>query len=795
MPERRSLVILVVALAYFLLGKLALLLAIPPGYATAIWPAAGVALAAVMVAGYRVWPGILLGSFLVNINAAPDLGQPIAPLFLSFIVPFVIAVGATLQAFVGAWLIRRYIGFQVSLDNVGEVLRFILLACGLSCVVSAGVGTTTLLVAGLLPAENFVFNWLTWWVGDGLGVMIFTILTFVYLGKPVPVWRSRRRILPLVLLGVSIVAVTLYVFGSRWELSRQQSEFSRYTSQVFNRAQTVIDAHMENLYATRALFEVSNKVTVVEFENFVDGFLERNTGFQAIVWVQHVGGGERLPMEAQMSAERGANVKITRRDDRQHAVPQINKDDYFVIRYIEPLVSNLDALGYDISSNGIVRSALARAAAANRPATTGPIRLVQEREDQLGLVVYLPVDFIHETTGRQGLAGYVGAVFRVPDLMELLLASDYLMNVSASVSALDSGDLIYGGRSPSAQESLFSDSAVLRFADAEWVFRLDADQRFLVGSRSMVPWGMLVAGLLFTGLLGMTLLVLTGQKYSSEVTGEKLKEMLHQLQEAQEHLVEAEKMASLGGLVAGFAHELNTPLGIAITAESTLQSDLGKLDAALRERGAVTTEINVLRRMQEASRIVLANVQRAGALIMSFKQVSVDQATTETRTINLHEYLTDVLMHLSPNYRRSGHEVILDCPPDISIRTVPGGIAQVVINLLSNSLIHAFPNERKGNIRLSVSPGFNELVIQFSDDGIGIPLADQKKIFEPFYTTRRSSGGTGLGLHVVYNTVRRQLKGRISVSSQPDQGAVFEVVLPLMINEFVEEGADLSTLS
>ena len=787
MSDRRSFVILLVASAYLLLGKLALLLAIPPGYATAIWPAAGVALAAVMIMGYRVWPGILLGSFLVNIDAVPVSGQPLLTLLASFVVPFVIAVGAAMQALIGAYLIRRYIGLQLSLDSVGEVLRFILIGCGLSCLVSASVGTATLFMAGLLPEENFVFNWLTWWVGDGLGVMIFAVLTFVYLGKPEAVWRSRRRILPAVLLGVSVVAVTLYVFGSRWELSRQQDEFSRYTSQIFTRAQTVIDAHIENLYATRALFEVSNKVTAIEFEKFVDGFLARNTGFQAIVWVQHIPDRERLATEAQMSAEHGAQILITGRDEKQNTVPQLSKDDYYVIRYIEPLADNLTALGYDISSNDLVRNALARAAAGNSPATTGPIRLVQEQEDQLGLVVYLPVHFIRDATSTAGLAGYVAAVFRIPDLMNLLLSSDYLANISASVTERDGGEIIYGDRSSLAQESLFSDSAVLHFADTEWLFQLTADQRFLVGSRSMVPWGMLVAGLLFTGLLGMTFLVLTGQKYSSEVTGEKLKGMLHQLQEAQEHLVEAEKMASLGGLGAGFAHELNTPLGIAITAESTLQDDLGKLDTALQERGGVAAEIATLRRMQEASRIVLANVQRAGALIMSFKQVSVDQATTETRTINLHEYLADVLMHLSPNYRRTGHEVILDCPPDLSIRTVPGGIAQVVINLLTNSLIHAFPNDRKGHIKLGVSSRSGEVVIRFSDDGIGIPLADQKKIFEPFYTTRRSSGGTGLGLHVVYNTVRRQLKGRISVSSQPDQGAVFEIVLPLTINEFVGE--------
>lgn len=789
MPNRLSILIFLLAISYFAMGKLALLLAIPPGYATAIWPAAGVALAALLIKGYRLWPGVLLGSFLVNVGAMPEMSQS-----SGLVVPFFIASGATLQAVVGAWLVRRYLGLKITLDSVSEVLRFIVFACGIACTVGASIGTTTLLLAGLLPAENFVFNWLTWWVGDGLGVMTFTALMFVYFGEPRDIWRSRRRILPLVLGGVSVVVVTLYIFGSRWEQSRQQDDFRQYSDQIFNRAQALINAHIENLYALGALFEVSDNVTVSEFEAFVDGFLKRNTGFQAMAWVQHVTGDERQFIEAQMTDEVGVPLRFTRRSEEQELVPQLSRDEYAVVRYIEPLTQNLTALGYDINSNEPERRALLRAVASDQPTTTGPISLVQDRPGQLGLVVYLPASLVGSSKGDFSLLGYVAAVFRIQDLMGLLLPPEYLGDLVASISAQEGGGAFYSTKEASPGPQLFSESAVLQFADTEWTFKLDADQQYLAGGRSMVPWGMLVGGMLFTGLLGMTFLVLTGQKHSSDVARKELKEMLAQLQDTQEHLVESEKMASLGGLVAGFAHELNTPLGIAITAESTLQRDLAKLSTAMGGVATPRAVTDMLQRMQEASRIVLANVQRAGALIMSFKQVSVDQATSETRTINLHEYLADVLLHLAPNYRRSGHQVLLDCPSDISIRTVPGGISQVVINLLANSLIHAFANDQKGHITLSVSQSLTGVVIQFSDDGIGIPEQDQKKIFEPFYTTQRSGGGTGLGLHIVYNTVRRQLQGRISVSSRPGQGSTFEITLPLTINDF-DDGQNLSPMA
>ena len=180
--------------------------------------------------------------------------------------------------------------------------------------------------------------------------------------------------------------------------------------------------------------------------------------------------------------------------------------------------------------------------------------------------------------------------------------------------------------------------------------------------------------------------------------------------------------------------------------------------------------------------MVLESLQRAGNLISSFKQVSVDQASADVRKINLYDYLHDVLLHLAPSCRSNGHDVSLDCPRDIYLHTVPGGLTQVVVNLVNNSLGHAFPGDAPGRIQLRVRRDGPWVTLEVEDDGVGMPPEVRDKVFEPFFTTRRGGqhAGSGLGLHLVYNVVCRQLDGEISVVSTPGQGSIFTVRLPLM---------------
>src|SRR2546430_5036837 len=200
-PRLRCVVpLLTLAVAYAVAAWLGLWLAIPPGYATAIWPAAGLALAGVLMGGARVWPGIWLGSFVVNLWTAWDASHA-AALLTSVAIPTSIGVGAAAQALVGAALVRRWVGFPSPLTSARDIGTFLLLGGPLSCLVSATVGVTTLAVSGQIPWPMFVMTWWTWWIGDTLGVLIATPLVLSWLAEPRAVWRRRRLSVGLPMVG------------------------------------------------------------------------------------------------------------------------------------------------------------------------------------------------------------------------------------------------------------------------------------------------------------------------------------------------------------------------------------------------------------------------------------------------------------------------------------------------------------------------------------------------------------------------------------------------------------------
>lgn len=250
--------------------------------------------------------------------------------------------------------------------------------------------------------------------------------------------------------------------------------------------------------------------------------------------------------------------------------------------------------------------------------------------------------------------------------------------------------------------------------------------------------------------------------------------------EARHQLVEAEKMAALGNLVAGVAHELNTPVGVSITAASTLAERADEIARALADRKLTQSDLTrFLEASGTLSSMILANLQRAGDLIQSFKQVAVDRASERQRPIVLRHYLGQVLHSLQPALRRPLVVVELDVPGDITLDTYPGALAQIVTNLVLNAVVHGFDGRDAGRVALSARRDGERLLLEARDDGRGIAPEHLPRIFEPFYTTRRDRGSSGLGLHIVYNLVSQRLGGEIRCESSPGAGARFVVDLPL----------------
>lgn len=266
-------------------------------------------------------------------------------------------------------------------------------------------------------------------------------------------------------------------------------------------------------------------------------------------------------------------------------------------------------------------------------------------------------------------------------------------------------------------------------------------------------------------------------QHSEQRTGKAFQE----LRQAQDSLLQAERLASLGGLVAGVAHEINTPVGITLTSASVLREATGKVVQAMQ--AGVIKKSDILAYLDianESSRLIMSNSERAAHLIQSFKQIAADQTSEVRRRFDMREYIEEVILNLQPRLRQTRIRIIIDAPEKLMVDSYPGALAQVLTNLTMNALTHAFDpnNEGEWQIRIEVRSNGDWLELQFADNGKGIPEEYLDKIFDPFFTTQRSSGGTGLGLNIVFNLVRKQFGGTITVTSKLGHGARFLIRFP-----------------
>ena len=278
----------------------------------------------------------------------------------------------------------------------------------------------------------------------------------------------------------------------------------------------------------------------------------------------------------------------------------------------------------------------------------------------------------------------------------------------------------------------------------------------------------------------------------------ELQESLEKLQSAQSQLIESEKMSALGNLVAGVAHEVNTPLGISITAASIFKNEIKSLQNLLEKNELSKSGLeHFIETVAEADDILIKNLDRAALLVKNFKKISIDQSSEEIRDFELNVYLKEVVSTFKNELKHRPVTLELDLDEkDIKMHSFPGAIAQIIVNLLQNTLLHAFDFDQKGVITIKTEFKDEYVLISFSDDGKGVDKTVEAKIFEPFITTKRNSGGTGLGLNITYNLVTQYLKGTIGLCMDNTKGACFLIKIPCIVTEAdVNSAAEDSLLS
>lgn len=264
-----------------------------------------------------------------------------------------------------------------------------------------------------------------------------------------------------------------------------------------------------------------------------------------------------------------------------------------------------------------------------------------------------------------------------------------------------------------------------------------------------------------------------------ELANADLKYSLEHLKQTQEQLIQREKHATVGELVAGVTHEINTPLGVCVTANSFIEETSRKLSQNLADGKLKKSElVNGIDKLQESSQIISSNLQRAAKLVKNFKKMTSDQHFDEYEVIEMTDYLNYIVETISPAYKRTHHLIEVDVPEGIQLWTYPSALTQVLTNLLMNSLDHGFIDVEAGIVNIVVQAIDETVHIDYFDNGRGIPVNNQSKIFNPFYTTKREAGNTGLGMNIAYNVVTEKLHGSIAILDDVAKGVHFQIILP-----------------
>jgi len=536
--------VLAIAAANFVTGRLGLMLALPPGYATVVFPPAGIALACVLLYGDRVWTGIWLGSFCVYLSLLVDLGES-GPLKLTTIAA-AIATGSSVQAVSGAWLVRRFVGFPHPLDTERAVVTFLGLGGPLSCGIAATVGASILWLAGLLPGPSFFESWCTWWVGDTLGVLIFAPLLLIAIGVPREIWKPRRLSVGVPIAVLCIGVVLLFLRASAWEQARLKLAVAQQAQHLANALVRSIDGHIEVLRAIEGLFAASERVERQEFSAFAEAVMARHPGFKALEWAPRVPGAHRTAYEATMRQEGYTRFELTEQDDqgrRRRAAP---REEYFPVHYLEPHRGNETALGFDLSSEPIRREALERSRDTAASVVSGRVTLIQEDRDQTGVLSFHPVYRKGSPDGspterRSHLEGFAVGVFRIGDLLQAALRGmdrrEMMVRIEDS-SARAPQRLLYAegdgavpktgatDRQPAENPGGLVHRVSYDAHGRHWTLSFSPTPRYLAAQRSWQAWAVLAAGSLFVSLLETFLLVISGRGAKVEVrVGERTAEL------------------------------------------------------------------------------------------------------------------------------------------------------------------------------------------------------------------------------------------------------------------------------
>jgi PAS domain S-box-containing protein len=633
------------ALAYLILGRLSLLLAIPPGYAMAIYPPAGLAVAVVLIAGYRLAPGVAIGSLLLNLWITWETQHSLS--LLSCLLVTVIALGAMTQAVFGTWLVKKFLPTSLELNHHDEILKFMLLAGPFSCLVSASVGTCSLFVAGIMPAADVFGNWITWWGGDSLGVLVVTPIIFVLFAPPRPLWAGRRYSVLLPQILILFLMMATYISVRNWEQDRQAQEFKHRLQNIVHGFQSRLQAHVEGQKELATVFENFPKMSLLQFESIAAPLLQYKGELAAVEWAPKLMNAERKVFEVQHASSSQQAFAILERDQHKNMLVAATRDMYFPILYIAPIAGNERALGFDLHSVPNRRASIQVAIQYKRTVATEPLTIIQEKTGKLSTVLITAVRDLQMDKSRSqthsenldSILGIVVSVLRPSDVLRNLLSDQDRKEIKLKLLDVSSDPL---------KPEIFLDdlgkdinpadvSQKIEFGGRQWRLQARPSDAYLVQHRPWAAWISLIAGMLFSGLVGMYFLTISGRAFQIEAL---VVQRTRQLQESEEnrlaileHAADGILTVNANGLILSGNRAAEKSLDVDSSAISGATPTLSMDDLFLDEHGATLSFAQIIARTSHISKPLIEVQRRHSDFSLVSLELAIAKVTRQYQSI------------------------------------------------------------------------------------------------------------------------------------------------------------------